>query len=1136
MLPNSRFIPSSSSESHHVHHHHSRPRASSTASQHKPKSNFLSRFMTPTPSKPPYTKPSSASLPHLPPIGQRIKRKPLVSDHGVEPTLSDPRFTAPMTTAAITETMVISSAIEENETMKKQQQAGTGSIRGFGKFFKKLGKPAEDDFDLSWPMHDPSTNPSSSPHPASDLMVRHHPHIPLASPPPVDHHVPPYSSFTPPSREEDVAAAAIRDSLPLSTYRASSTNLNNIQPKYSHSTPTTKKSDGQSQPSSIPRMEDVYPSHDPFRSRWSNASTHKSSGSYSLYSTFGTESYCSSEFVDAEEKFNSAANDTTDDPPKPVSQHEMHSSQAMDPNEDVSDSQSDISEEHDVFVDATGCSQEEIERELKERKLSKRLSGGHYGSAGGLVFSIVTPPPIPPKSHHRRPPEDIVNAMLNWKRQSLPGRRASQGSSLSQGASITIVIDENQEPEADSGKILMPSAADNEREKRNESLEIFSQAVNEALSGMTLAPQLKPDQEDDQTQLTVEAKTAAQRLWNEDEAFMERERVAEWLGSAKPLNAKTLVLYMENFDFRTLRLDTAFRKLCGKLYFKAEAQQIDRILEAFANRYWSCNPRCLFGSADVVYAIVYSLLLLNTDLHVARGNYARMTRQAFVKNTMATIQDQRQGAANSGTVQLSRAWEAEVEAYLKDLYVSVKQHQILQSLPKHLDTRPVLEKRSSVMLGGARRVVDFKRSVGNMVRKTARESMLFPDDFEARSSTSSGQQSPLTPSSPPPPRSPRRSSFSSTLSATSSGSHPTRGLLSPHPQPMMHFMNTHASALFSNQPPYLKEGVVMRKHLLESAVHKAKHRDWRECFMVVTEGELRMYALQSNDTPERKSMLRSSSASFAHLADSLKLNSNSIHAAPSSFGGVPSNQWASTCQLLSTIKLNHSLSNVLPPPGYNRQRPHVFALQQSNGGVYLFQAGSAEQVSEWVATCNYWAARESKEPLSGGVSNMEYGWGNCLNDVIMDLDDVDQGQVIPGSHTRDADHITLYDWRAPAPPMVSSTLSEKDQRDALQRHLQVLNYDINNHRDLKKKILVKFPSKSNNNTKALSNWEAKSKYLLHEIIKYQNYCDILEKCILQHTNGATDDPVKPASPSTDYQNGHTALTNAMDDKLQLFAI
>ena len=54
---------------------------------------------------------------------------------------------------------------------------------------------------------------------------------------------------------------------------------------------------------------------------------------------------------------------------------------------------------------------------------------------------------------------------------------------------------------------------------------------------------------------------------------------------------------MSHFEFMNMLLDKAFRKLCSKLYFKAEAQQIDRILEAFARRYWRCNSQCIFGNA-----------------------------------------------------------------------------------------------------------------------------------------------------------------------------------------------------------------------------------------------------------------------------------------------------------------------------------------------------------------------------------------------------------------------------------------------------------------------------------------------------------------------------------------------------------
>lgn len=135
------------------------------------------------------------------------------------------------------------------------------------------------------------------------------------------------------------------------------------------------------------------------------------------------------------------------------------------------------------------------------------------------------------------------------------------------------------------------------------------------------------------------------------------------------------------------------RKVCSKLYFRAEAQQIDRILEAFAKRYWQCNPKTIFGNAgfvykqlgnffllkkgikkltnnfkiDTVYAVVYSLLLLNTDLHVAQGSYTRMTRQAFVRNTMSTIKDQQLANPDRAprTPNSMLAWEAHIETYLK---------------------------------------------------------------------------------------------------------------------------------------------------------------------------------------------------------------------------------------------------------------------------------------------------------------------------------------------------------------------------------------------------------------------------------------------------------------------------------------
>ena len=116
---------------------------------------------------------------------------------------------------------------------------------------------------------------------------------------------------------------------------------------------------------------------------------------------------------------------------------------------------------------------------------------------------------------------------------------------------------------------------------------------------------------------------------------------------------------------------------------------------------------------------------------------------------------------------------------------------------------------------------------------------------------------------------------------------------------MINFMDAHGGALFTSKPPYIKEGVVMRKHLLENATHKARHREWKECFLVVTEGELKMYALQASSDMERRTMLRASSASFANLADSL---SKQNMPASTSFGGTAPNKWAVSSYVHCVIK------------------------------------------------------------------------------------------------------------------------------------------------------------------------------------------------------------------------------------------
>ncbi|CAK4277337.1 unnamed protein product [Aphanomyces euteiches] len=74
--------------------------------------------------------------------------------------------------------------------------------------------------------------------------------------------------------------------------------------------------------------------------------------------------------------------------------------------------------------------------------------------------------------------------------------------------------------------------------------------------------------------------------------------------------------YVETFDLDQLALVDALRLFLSAFRLPGEAQQIDRILEAFAERvYAQCRERDLFGCVDVAYLLSFSIIMLNTDLH-----------------------------------------------------------------------------------------------------------------------------------------------------------------------------------------------------------------------------------------------------------------------------------------------------------------------------------------------------------------------------------------------------------------------------------------------------------------------------------------------------------------------------------------
>ncbi|AOW02503.1 hypothetical protein LXG23DRAFT_22980 [Yarrowia lipolytica] len=94
-----------------------------------------------------------------------------------------------------------------------------------------------------------------------------------------------------------------------------------------------------------------------------------------------------------------------------------------------------------------------------------------------------------------------------------------------------------------------------------------------------------------------------------------------------------MAIYSSEFDFTTDPIDMALRKFLMYVVLPKEAQQIDRILDAFATRYDECNPG-IYADAELAYVVAFSLMILHTD-SFNKSNKHKMQKSDYINNTFA---------------------------------------------------------------------------------------------------------------------------------------------------------------------------------------------------------------------------------------------------------------------------------------------------------------------------------------------------------------------------------------------------------------------------------------------------------------------------------------------------------------------
>jgi Sec7 domain/Pleckstrin homology domain len=691
---------------------------------------------------------------------------------------------------------------------------------------------------------------------------------------------------------------------------------------------------------------------------------------------------------------------------------------------------------------------------------------------------------------------------------------------------------------------------------------------------------------EDECQPTAEDRALAKKVFDGDEEIISKARAVSWLGDSGAVGYRARKAYMELYDWTNMNVLAAMRVLCGRLVLRGETQQIDRILNAFSRRWCECNPNHGFkhtGNSpfeadtdlmannihiyvDVVHTICYSLLLLNTDLHLADIEQ-KMTRSQFIKNTIPTIvrvaseqapetfiqkrssflpskpqvphSDQGIRSPVATTLQrysperreektsldidagsrtytertaalallstqddeppptpqhfdandcdplvneqfhgTGRQWESQLEVILKEFFNSIRQ----QRLPLHgsmpdptqdqqgssnnlsvFAQGQALLRRSPSVLSKApsenftqssrSRQEAYRPSTGRWSSKNRSRPRLYPGSAVGSSRTSLDDQSIWSPSVSSTWSKYSLNKTQTSMSVESFSSNFPQGDY----QQSIGFANALSQAIIREETPggltaasaaaddgaallldsdslelagapWAKEGILKHKHHLESVDKKAKNRNWTECFAVIERGMMRLFSFSTKTATRNRQ--------------------------PNA-GVVGGGNWTENAEALGSFLLRQTIASALPPPGYSKARPHVWALSLPTGAVHLFQVGTPEIVKEFVSTANYWSARLSKEPLIGGICNIEYGWSDMVVNVTLTQTEPQtptkynhsRTRSTSGPHSRPSlqssirssmeqgsmkprlpgDRVNISDWTPPQQSMMASHLHEKDQ-------------------------------------------------------------------------------------------------------------
>ncbi|CAO1347752.1 unnamed protein product [Diamesa hyperborea] len=119
--------------------------------------------------------------------------------------------------------------------------------------------------------------------------------------------------------------------------------------------------------------------------------------------------------------------------------------------------------------------------------------------------------------------------------------------------------------------------------------------------------------------------------WLIEDERLDKTMIGDFLGENDEHSKSIMCAYIDAKDFNGMDIVAALRFFLEGFRLPGEAQKIDRLMEKFASRYCECNPNnTLFTSADTVYVLAFSVIMLTTDLHSPQVKN-KMTKEQYIR-------------------------------------------------------------------------------------------------------------------------------------------------------------------------------------------------------------------------------------------------------------------------------------------------------------------------------------------------------------------------------------------------------------------------------------------------------------------------------------------------------------------------